>query len=525
MKLTAKRFILMTLLALACSALGVIPARAAGMRYVTAGAGDFPNLLTITVTDSDLDNNRATTGDNAAFQGAFSVTVAPANNAPLAEAQSVVAGEDHAKAITLTGSDFENNPLTFIIVTNPEHGFLSGSSPNLNYTPALNYFGADSFMFKVNDGCADSAPATVSIDVTPVNDAPVADNLVLATAGGLSQAFSLSGSDAEGSPLSFVVVGAPNPGTLSGSAPSLTYSPASCFQGEDSFTYKVNDGTLDSLPATVRILVTDFGVYHTISGRVSIGGATLSYDNDFLGPGSVMAEADGNYTILVHSCWTGTITPSKTGYFFTPASQEYSAPVMGDLVNQNYTAGRAMAYSSAGAEDGWVLESTETSNKGGSLNASGKVFLLGDDSSNRQYKAIVSFNTADIPANALIETAVLKIKQSGAPTGANPLSALGNLLVDIRAGYFGVAALQVADFQVATPTAKVGTFNKTPVSKWYSATLNAKGRASINRTGFTQFRLYFAKDDNSDFGADTMKLFSGNNLTGKPELIITYTLP
>ena len=60
------------------------------------------------------------------------------------------------------------------MVTRPAHGTLSGTAPNLTYTPAANYNGPDSFTFTVNDGTVDSAAATVSITVTPVNDAPVA---------------------------------------------------------------------------------------------------------------------------------------------------------------------------------------------------------------------------------------------------------------------------------------------------------------------------------------------------------------
>ena len=60
--------------------------------------------------------------------------------------------------------------LTFAVGTGPSHGSLSGSGANLTYTPAPGYSGPDSFTFTVNDGQATSAPATVSITVTPVVD-------------------------------------------------------------------------------------------------------------------------------------------------------------------------------------------------------------------------------------------------------------------------------------------------------------------------------------------------------------------
>ena len=64
--------------------------------------------------------------------------------------------------------------LTFSIVTPPAHGTLTGTLPNVTYTPAANYNGPDSFTFRASDGSLVSNTATVSITVAPVNDAPVA---------------------------------------------------------------------------------------------------------------------------------------------------------------------------------------------------------------------------------------------------------------------------------------------------------------------------------------------------------------
>ena len=92
----------------------------------------------------------------------------------------------------------------------PAHGTLSGTAPNLTYTPAANYNGADSFTFKVNDGTVDSAPATVSITVTPVNDAPVATPQSVSTAQNTAKAITLAGTDVDGSALTYTVVTQPD---------------------------------------------------------------------------------------------------------------------------------------------------------------------------------------------------------------------------------------------------------------------------------------------------------------------------
>ena len=155
---------------------------------------------------------RTTLGLVAELAGAH---VTSANQAPVANPQSVTTDEDTAKAITLTGSDPDNNPLTYSVVTQPAHGALSGTAPALTYTPAANYSGPDSFTFKVNDGTVDSAPATVSITVNPVNDPPVADAGSANTACDTPVAMTLTGSDVDNNPLTFSVASNPSHGSLS----------------------------------------------------------------------------------------------------------------------------------------------------------------------------------------------------------------------------------------------------------------------------------------------------------------------
>ncbi|HWQ91074.1 MAG TPA: Ig-like domain-containing protein, partial [Clostridia bacterium] len=105
------------------------------------------------------------------------------NSAPTALAATLATAEDQALALTLAGTDADLDPLAFQVVSSPTHGTLTGAPPNLTYQPAANYFGQDSFTFRANDGSLDSAPATVSINVSPVNDPPlistIANQIVL----------------------------------------------------------------------------------------------------------------------------------------------------------------------------------------------------------------------------------------------------------------------------------------------------------------------------------------------------------
>lgn len=187
----------------------------------------------------------------------------------------------------------------------------------------------------------------------------------------------------------------------------------------------------------------------------------------------------------------------------------------------------AVTFRSVGARDGWILESGENSNAGGTLNATATTFMLGDNAANKQYLSILHFDTSSLPDTAVITSATLKIKTQGL-AGTNPFTTHGNLLVDICAPFFGATlGLALADFQALPGSAAVAFFNATPVSSWYSAVLNSAGNAAINRSGTTQFRLRFTLDDNNDLGADYLKFYSGNNLTvaTRPQLIIQYYVP
>ena len=202
--------------------------------------------LTFKVNDGNADSNVST----------ITLIIGQINDLPVAITQSVTTAEDTAVSITLTGTDQDGDTLTYTVVDQPSNGALSGTAPNLAYMPNTNYNGDDSFTFKVNDGTVDSEPATVSITVTAVNDPPVAPAQSVTTAEDTAVAITLVGTDADGDTLTYTVVDQPSNGTLTGTAPNLTYTPNADYNGDDSFTFRVNDGTVDSEPATVSITVT-----------------------------------------------------------------------------------------------------------------------------------------------------------------------------------------------------------------------------------------------------------------------------
>jgi VCBS repeat-containing protein len=208
---------------------------------------DFNGTDTFTYRANDglVDSNVAT----------VTITVNAVNDGPVAEDQSVSTDEDVAVGITLTASDVEGDPLTYSIVVGPSNGALSGTPPNVTYTPDGDYNGSDSFTFQANDGSADSNVATVSITVAAVNDAPVADDQSVSTDEDTAVGITLTASDVEGDPLTYSIVSGPTNGGLSGTPPSVTYTPNADFNGPDSLTFQANDGLADSNVATVSITV------------------------------------------------------------------------------------------------------------------------------------------------------------------------------------------------------------------------------------------------------------------------------
>ena len=190
---------------------------------------------------------------------AWPLIVSAMNHPPVAIAQSVSTAEEAALAITLTASDADGDALTYVIATQPAHGTLSGTAPNVSYAPTTNYHGPDSFTFKANDGSLDSATAIVSLTITPVNDAPVAVSQSVNAGQDAATAITLSARDVDGDPLTYVIVSQPAHGTLSGTPPEVIYTSITGYSGVDSFTFKATDGTIDSAPATVTLTVVAVG--------------------------------------------------------------------------------------------------------------------------------------------------------------------------------------------------------------------------------------------------------------------------
>ncbi|MFC5050755.1 Ig-like domain-containing protein [Rubritalea spongiae] len=167
------------------------------------------------------------------------------NNAPTGSLTQVSVDEDSSVNFSLTATDLEGDDLSYALTSAPSHGSISGTAPNLTYTPNPNYEGSDSFSYLANDGLAESEVTVVHITVHPVNDAPSIDNPPASGAISVRGAYDLSiagsASDIDGDSLSYSVVSGPSwlnvasDGTLSGS-PGFTDA------GTNSWVIQVTDG-------------------------------------------------------------------------------------------------------------------------------------------------------------------------------------------------------------------------------------------------------------------------------------------
>ncbi len=186
-------------------------------------------------------------------------------HAPVATGQAAVADSVTPAAITLGATDADGGTLSYWIVSWPSHGTLSGMGASRSYLPDPGYTGADSFTFRAWDGLFSSNVATVTLTATAVNVPPVADDQDVAVTEDVPKAITLTASDGDGDALTWEVLSSPAHGVLSGTAPDLTYTPSGNYFGPDSFTFKVNDGTVDSNTATVSITVNSENDPPTIS--------------------------------------------------------------------------------------------------------------------------------------------------------------------------------------------------------------------------------------------------------------------
>lgn len=196
------------------------------------------------------------------------------NTKPIASSQDLTTDEDTALPITLTGDYLTPGPEIWTVKTQSAHGTLSGTEPNLVYTPEADWFGTDSFTFSVNDGIYDSNIATITIEVTPVNDAPKANDDFYTTGENLILDVLAPGvleNDYDPDPSDNILVDVktnPEHGTLTlNSDGSFTYIPDAGYVGTDIFEYYM---LATPIPSTDQSELVDWATVTIVVGSNNV---------------------------------------------------------------------------------------------------------------------------------------------------------------------------------------------------------------------------------------------------------------
>jgi len=322
--------------------------------------------------------------DGALFSNTVTVSLSVVDGTPIARADSYNVDEDGllkvtvAQGVLANDTDVAGDALTAVLVNPTTHGTLAlAADGSFVYEPADNFAGTDTFTYRASDGVNLSAPQTVALTVNLVPDDPVAvdDSYNAFEAQALVvpalQGVLANDTDADGDILKAVLGAGPTKGTivLNGNG-SFTYTPGNAFIGEDSFTYRANDGQADSNLATVRIKVTPvlvaandiYTVNEDTALNVAAGAGVLSND-------SLPTTPDPLSTSLVAGPTNGTLSLRRDGSFlYTPRPNFYGSDTFTYVARlggiEDLITGQGNAYSTAldtaGGKIYWTDATTRT---------------------------------------------------------------------------------------------------------------------------------------------------------------------
>lgn len=252
------------------------------------------------------------------------------NQQPVAAANSYNTTEDNALSDVLSASDVDGDTLVYSLVNSATKGevILNSATGAFTYTPDPNANGTDSFSFKVNDGMLDSNVAVQTVNVTAVNDSPIAisDQAATQEDAPLNVLEVLGNdSDIEGEPLTVSLpagVSAAGGSVQVNSDNTLKYTPAENYNGVDSFNYNISDGNGGTAGAVVTINISavndaPLAVNDNASTNQnqSLTINVLNNDSDIEGNALIV-----NNLFVVPLYGTAVITADGLGVNYTPGS-------------------------------------------------------------------------------------------------------------------------------------------------------------------------------------------------------------
>ncbi|EHY0929555.1 TPA: tandem-95 repeat protein, partial [Vibrio parahaemolyticus] len=259
-------------------------------------------------------------------------TVAPVADI-VADKATVV--EDTPTIIKVLGNDtFEGDDQVVSLDTNngPANGTVSvNPDGSVTYTPNDNYHGTDSFTYIVTSGGV-SESTTVSVDVTPVNDAPVAKDDIATTQEDTAVTIDVlpNDSDVDGDKLSIESASVPKEqGTVEVVDGKLVFTPAENFNGDAEITYTVTDGQLTD-EAKVTVTVNPVNDAPTI--KVD---AVESITEDAVSTDTVVATLTVRDTYTPEDQLTVSLENNSNGYFVLVGDEVKLTQAGVDAVNND----------------------------------------------------------------------------------------------------------------------------------------------------------------------------------------------
>jgi endonuclease G len=298
-------------------------------------------------------------------------------NPPGTANQSANTLEDMPVTITLRAALPNNNTPTFSVVgAGPAHGSLGGVSSascvngdctaTVTYAPGPDYNGGDSFNFKVNDGNVDSNVSTVSVNVTAMNDPPVAANDAKSTsqdttlnfpAGDLTANDVAGPANENGQTLTVTGVSATanTHGTVALSGGMVIYSPDENYSGPASFDYQVCDNGATNGAPDSKCAVASVNVFVALTSLVGLEGVTISgaaYADSYDSNGGYPATKGSLANVLSN----GAITVANSGAVWGNVRSTRAGVVISGTskVTGNATAGTTVSRSGSGVVGGKI---------------------------------------------------------------------------------------------------------------------------------------------------------------------------
>ncbi|MBV6715023.1 tandem-95 repeat protein [Paenibacillus chitinolyticus] len=186
------------------------------------------------------------------------LTVTPVNDPPVVFDEQCFTTEDTPVTCQIIASDVDGDAPTYALGTPPVSGTaVVTADGTYTYTPNPDFYGGDSFTVTVSDGNGGTATETATVNVAPVNDAPVTADLVLTTPEDTAASGQIAATDADGDALTFTLRTQPTRGSvILNPDGTFKYTPIPDFNGTDSFTVLVDDGNGGTAVANVTVTVT-----------------------------------------------------------------------------------------------------------------------------------------------------------------------------------------------------------------------------------------------------------------------------